>query len=149
MPIRLVLQQAETSAMADTEDIRGSQALRQQGKMVIGLGIGVAGVVSQSDAVVQEAPNLDWRDVPLRDLVAARTGLPVWLENDTNAAALGEFWYGAGRETMNMVYLGIGTGIGGGIILDGNHIGDAAGAGEIGHLVVEPLGPACVPPPGV
>ena len=158
--IRLVLQQAgETSApqdadgntiqaisaIAETEDIRGLlRVLRQQGKAVIGLGIGVAGVVSQAEAVVEEAPNLDWRGVPLRDLVAARTGLPVWLENDTNAAALGEFWYGAGRETMNMVYLGIGTGIGGGIILDGKlYRGCSGGAGEIGHLVVEPLGPAC------
>ncbi len=145
--IRLVLQQAGgTGALAaGTEDIRELlRALHQKGQPIIGLGIGVAGVVSQPEAIVQEAPNLDWREVPLRDLVAARTGLPVWLENDTNAAALGEFWYGAGRDAMNMLYLGIGTGIGGGIILDGKlYRGCSGGAGEVGHLVIEPLGPVC------
>lgn len=144
--IQLVLRQAgETSALAGIEDIRELlQTLRQQGQAVIGLGLGVAGVVSQAEAIVKEAPNLDWREVPLRDLVAARTGLPVWLENDTNAAALGEFWFGAGREATNMLYLGIGTGIGGGIILDGKlYRGCSGGAGEVGHLVIEPKGPAC------
>lgn len=144
--IRQVLRQAgENRVMAGIENIPGLlQALRQQGMEVIGLGIGVAGVVSLPEGIVREAPNLDWREVPLQELAAVGTGLPVYLENDTNAAALGEFWFGAGQGTVNMLYLGIGTGIGGGIILDGKLFrGCGGGAGEIGHLVVEPLGPPC------
>jgi len=79
-----------------------------------------------------------WSNSPVRDLVAASTGLAVTYANDANAAAFGEYWAGAGRETRNLVMVTLGTGVGGGIIVDGRLIAGAHGAGgEVGHIVID------------
>jgi glucokinase len=95
--------------------------------------------------VVFEPPNLPgWRDVPLGSLLSAEVGLPVFVENDANAAALAERWAGAGVGVDDLIYVTVSTGIGGGLILGGQLYHGAAGtAGEVGHMVIEPDGPRC------
>ncbi|MEX0683039.1 MAG: ROK family protein [Dehalococcoidia bacterium] len=109
------------------------------------LGICTPGWVDSENGIVPAAPQLvGWRDVPIVELLEERLGLPVRLENDANAAALGENTYGAGRGTNHMLYITVSTGIGAGIIVDGKLYGGAKGsAGEIGHTIVDPNGPKC------
>ena len=112
-----------------------------------GLGLGLPGLVEQELGGVRESPNLPWLNgVAVRDALAGRLGIAperVRLENDANAAALGELWCGAARGERHALVLTLGTGIGGGLILDGRiYHGDGA-AGEVGHLRVAPDGPPC------
>jgi len=111
-----------------------------------GLGLDTPGWVDSESGVVPAAPQLvGWRDVPITGILNERLGIPVRLENDANAAALGENVFGAGRGTRHMLYITVSTGLGGGIIADGKLYGGAKGsAGEIGHTVVDPNGPACL-----
>ncbi|HUF54493.1 MAG TPA: ROK family protein [Dehalococcoidia bacterium] len=110
-----------------------------------GLGIATPGWVDSEKGVVPAAPQLiGWRDVPIVRMLEERLGIPVRLENDANAAALGENTYGAGRGTKHMVYITVSTGIGAGIIAEGRLYGGARGsAGELGHTIVDPDGPPC------
>ncbi len=112
---------------------------------VRGLGVGVPGPMSHARGMVYSAPNLPgWKDLPVRDRMAELTGLPVVLENDANAAAYGEFAAGAGRHVRTMIMLTLGTGIGGGVVIDGRlWRGFFDNAGEIGHTIVAPEGRAC------
>lgn len=109
------------------------------------LGICSAGWVDSELGIVPAAPQLPgWRNVPLTKVMHERTGVRAWLENDANAAALGEHVFGAGQGVRHMVYITVSTGIGGGIIADGKLYGGAKGsAGEIGHTVIDPAGPLC------
>jgi glucokinase len=109
------------------------------------VGVASPGTVDTLRGVVAGAGQLPgWRDVPLRDLMEERLGLPVALENDATAAALGEHAFGAGRGARHMLYITVSTGIGGGIIIDGRLYGGASGAaGELGHIVIDPQGPPC------
>jgi glucokinase len=110
----------------------------------LGVGVGAPGPLDRSRGVVVIAPNLGWHDYPLRDNIAARVTLPVTLDNDANCATLGEWWLGAGRGTRNMIGITIGTGIGGGLILDGElYHGSTDVAGEVGHMTVETQGRHC------
>lgn len=85
-----------------------------------------------------------WQGFPIRERIANRYGVPTVLENDATAAALGEWCYGAGRATRNMLYITVSTGIGGGLVLDGAlYRGKNGLAGEIGHMCIEPDGPLC------
>jgi glucokinase len=109
-----------------------------------GVGIGAPGPLRRSDGVVVVAPNLGWHDFPLRDRVADLVRLPVTLDNDANCATLGEWWQGAARGGRNVVGITIGTGIGGGIVIDGRlHHGASDVAGEIGHTTIETDGRRC------
>lgn len=112
---------------------------------IAGVGVGAPGPISHQEGVIFQAPNLPgWVNIPLREWLSARTGLRVTLENDANAAAFGEFTAGAGRDVRDMVMLTLGTGIGGGVILDGRLVrGVFDSAGEIGHMLVVPDGRAC------
>lgn len=108
------------------------------------VGIGVAGFVDRARAAVYFAPNLRWEGVALRDTVQERVGLPVVVENDANAAAWGEFRFGAGREETFLVCVTIGTGIGGGVIADGELFRGGFGiAAEIGHIQMVEGGRLC------
>jgi glucokinase len=95
--------------------------------------------------VLSSAPNLPgWRDVPICRYLEERLGVPARLENDANAAALGEHVYGAGRGCRHLIYMTVSTGIGGGLIIDGRLYRGATGvAGELGHMTIEPDGPLC------
>ena len=112
---------------------------------VSAVGIGAAGWIDAARANVLYAPNLAWRNEPLRDLVAARVNLPVIVENDANVAAWAEFRYGAARAAEeSMALFTVGTGIGGGLVLGGHIIRGANGiAAEMGHVRVVPGGLPC------
>lgn len=124
---------------------RVADSLTGAGGTVLGIGLGAPGIISRRAGAVVASPNLPgWQDVPLRDRVAAATGLPVLLENDANAAAYGEYWRGAGVGCESMVLLTLGTGVGGGLVLGGELWRGADGmAGEIGHVTVDPGGRTC------
>lgn len=110
----------------------------------LGVGIGAPGPLDRERGVVVVAPNLGWRDFPLRDRVSAGTGLPATLDNDANCATLGEWWIGAARGARNVVGITIGTGIGGGLILEGKlYHGSSDVAGEIGHTTIDSTGRRC------
>jgi glucokinase len=111
---------------------------------VAAIGLGVPCTLDMARGVCLAAANLPLRDQPLRESVASRFALPVHLDNDANAAAVGEHRLGAARGARNVVMLTIGTGIGGGLILDGRPYRGSSGAGaELGHVVVDIDGPAC------
>ena len=108
------------------------------------VGVGAAGFVDAARSTVIFAPNLAWRDEPLRAAVEARCGLPVVVENDANAAAWAEARFGAGRGQDYLVILTLGTGLGGGLVIDGQlYRGRLGIAAEFGHLTVEPGGRRC------
>ena len=110
-----------------------------------GVGIGVPGFIEIEKGYIVGSNNLPgFDDFPVRDEIEHRLGTPVILENDANAAAMGESWLGAGRDVTDLVLLTLGTGIGGGIISDGRILHGKSGmAGEIGHITVFPDGNPC------
>ena len=110
----------------------------------IGIGVGAPGPLDRVRGIVLVAPNLGWRDFPLRDRIQDRLHLPTTLDNDANCATFGEWWQGAARGGRNVVGLTIGTGIGGGLILDGAlYHGSSDMAGEIGHTTIDLNGRHC------
>ncbi len=112
---------------------------------IAGAGISAPGPCDPARGVVVDAPNLPgWRNIELARIVSEQLGAPTVLEHDAAAACYGEYRYGAGRGHRHIVYATLGTGIGGGIIIDGRIYGGASGAaGEIGHIIVDPDGPDC------
>ena len=112
---------------------------------IIGIGLGSPGLIDKKRETILFSPNLPrWRNIPIKRIVAERFSKPCVLENDANAAAWGEKWVGAGKEATSMVMLTLGTGIGGGIIID-NRLWRGANnvAAEIGHMVIQMDGPQC------
>ncbi len=106
--------------------------------------VGAPGAVDPSSGVVYKAPNLGWENVALGAKLESTLKVPVFVENDVNAGAIGEHVLGAGKGTSDMVGVFVGTGIGGGLILRGQLFGGFRGAaGEIGHIIVEKDGPRC------
>lgn len=112
---------------------------------IAGLGVGTPGPLNSRAGIVYTTPNLPgWVEVPLADWLAVATGLPVFVENDANLAALGEKYFGTGQGVDNFVFITVSTGIGGGIILGGQiWRGVTDMAGEIGHMVIDTNGPRC------
>jgi glucokinase len=107
-------------------------------------GIGAPGPLDTRTGVISEMPNFDWSNVPLCDMLRRELGIPVYLENDANAAAFGEYRAGAGAGSRCLVCLTLGTGIGGGLVIDGNVFrGVSDAAAEFGHMIVEIDGRAC------
>ena len=107
------------------------------------VGLGLPCAIDHERGVARSAVNLPLADVPIRDLVSERLGLPVFLDNDANVAALAEHRFGAARGTENAVMLTIGTGVGGGVVLGGEIFRGRGAAPEIGHIVVDADGPPC------
>ena len=112
---------------------------------ITGIGIGAPGPLDAHTGIVFDPPNLPgWNNVPLRDLFSAEFSVPIFLENDANAGALGEYMFGAGQNCTDLVYLTISTGIGGGVISDGRILDGATGtAGELGHITIDWHGERC------
>jgi glucokinase len=108
------------------------------------VGLGIPATIDHDRGVAVSAVNLPLDDLPIRDLVEARVGLPVFVDNDGNVAALAEYLYGAAKGKPNTVMLTVGTGIGGGLVLGGEIYRGATGAGaELGHTVIQADGPPC------
>jgi len=112
---------------------------------IVKIGIGAPGPVIPSEGAVIDPPNLPgWDKVPLRDILQEEFGKPVIVENDANAAAVAENLFGAGKGSLNMIYVTVSTGIGGGIIINGKLYNGARGtAGEVGHMIVKDMGNLC------
>jgi glucokinase len=109
------------------------------------ISIAAAGIIDGERGLINSSPNLPgWHDIPLRGVVAEKYGVKSYLVNDANAAALGEHRFGAGRGVSNLIYITVSTGIGGGIIIDGQlYTGACGSAGEIGHMTIDINGPKC------
>lgn len=111
---------------------------------VAGVGIGAPGPLDRKRGLVIISPNLGWTNFPLRDRVGDKVGLPAVLDNDANCATLGEWWMGAAKGSRNVVGFTLGTGIGGGLIVDGRlYHGSSDVAGEIGHMTIDSTGRRC------
>jgi glucokinase len=110
----------------------------------LGVGIGSPGPLNREKGIVIVTPNLGWKNFPLRDEISSRVRLEATLDNDANCATLGEFWCGAARGGHNVIGMTLGTGIGGGLILDGKlYHGASDVAGEIGHTTIDSTGRRC------
>jgi glucokinase len=132
----------DAEASADTI-VSVAVRLAERHPDAVALGVGAAGMVTR-DGVMRFAPNVAWREFPLRAHVEDKVDLPTVVENDGNVAAWGEFRFGAGSGAAEMLMVTVGTGIGGGIVSGGRLFHGANGfAGEIGHIIVEPGGPLC------
>lgn len=125
------------NVMALIEELRAEESV-PSGK-IRGIGVGVPSIVKVPDGTVVWAPALGWRDVPLKALLEQRFGLPVFVENDVNLAALGESRFGCAQGIRDLVAIFIGTGIGAGLVLNGDlYRGHAGAAGEVGYLLPTP-----------
>jgi glucokinase len=123
-------------------------ALEQAGvaiSQICAIGVGAAGISNPEAGILFTSPNLPgWQDVPLRDIMQERLGKKTFVINDANAAALGEFYFGAARGARNFIYITLSTGIGGGIVIDGKiYTGAIGAAGEVGHMTIDDNGPIC------
>ena len=129
---------------AMTESIAGLIRDLAASHHIEAVGIGAAGYINKERSTVLFAPNIAWRNVDLKAEVEALVDLPVIVENDGNAAAWGEFRFGAGRDVNDMLMVTVGTGVGGGIVTNGSLLRGAYGvAAEIGHITVVPEGDLC------
>jgi glucokinase len=110
----------------------------------VGVGLGVPATIDRDRGVAISAVNLPLVDIPVRDVIGERVGVPTFVDNDANCAALAEHRFGAGRGSSNVVLLTIGTGIGGGLVLgDQLYRGSSGAAAELGHVVIDQNGPPC------
>jgi glucokinase len=116
------------------------------GQRPVACGVGVPGLLDLATGTTKFLPNLptNWIDVPMREMLAAQVGCPVYLLNDVRTATLGELMFGRGRQANTMAFFAIGTGIGGGVVVDGKlRLGPLGAAGELGHQIILPDGPRC------
>lgn len=110
-------------------------------QQVVGIGIGVPGPIDEKTGVVQEAVNLGWKNTPLKQKLEQAAGLIVYVDNDANNAALGEMWRGAGQGAHDLIAITLGTGVGGGVIINSRVVHGVNGVGgEIGHITMTPDG---------
>ncbi|MFD1850276.1 ROK family glucokinase [Oceanobacillus bengalensis] len=113
-------------------------------KSVLGIGVGAPGFIDSETGIVFEAVNIGWKNFDLAGQLTEKSKLPVFVQNDANIAALGENWQGAGNQAKNIIAVTLGTGVGGGIIVNGSILnGENGMAGEIGHIKVDPNGTPC------
>lgn len=135
---------ARIARMVDQVIADGVVATGARRSDVAGVGIGSPGPLDLEAGVVLNPVNLEWRDFPLRDRLSEAVGLPAHLDNDANCATWGEYWQGAGQGVHSLVGVTLGTGIGGGVILDGRLVhGASSTAGEVGHMTVDFQGRPC------
>jgi predicted NBD/HSP70 family sugar kinase len=109
-------------------------------------GVSVPGLIDRESGTVEVSPNLEWTNVPLKQIIASKFGLPVFVENDANAAAFSEFWYGPLNEAKvkNLLFVLVVEGLGTGLIINGElHVGSRKGLGGFGHMSIDPNGELC------
>ncbi|MCX5337011.1 MULTISPECIES: ROK family transcriptional regulator [unclassified Streptomyces] len=135
---------AAKAVLASIADLVQDLLTEADGVPVLGLGVAVSGDVDRTEGTVRYSPFLDWRDVPLAELAALTTGLPVTVDNDVRALTVAEQWFGAGAGLSDFAVVTVGAGIGCGLVVHGRVVAGAHGvAGEIGHVTVDPNGPLC------
>ncbi len=112
---------------------------------LIGIGIGSPGLIDTQHGIVRQSVNLGWKNLPLKNMLEARTGLPIYIANDSHIAALAEYTFGKKRQVANMAVIKVGPGVGAGIVVSGEiYYGDGFNAGEIGHISVVDGGSQCM-----
>lgn len=144
----LATTQIETNAIAGFESVadrvaESIEAMREAApRSIAGIGIGTPGQVDLASGVVKDAVNLGWQAVPLVAAVKARLQreIPIWIQKDTNASALGEYICGAARDCSDFAYLSLGSGLGSAAIANGRLINGATNGSDLGHWVVDPIG---------
>jgi glucokinase len=135
---------ARRDAVIDTIVEAVQEAREATTREIVAVGVGIPCLIEPRRGVAMACNHLPLVEVPVRDLLAERLGLPVVLDNDANAALTAEWRFGAARDARHVVMLTIGTGIGGGLVVDGRIVHGASGAAaELGHIVIERDGPAC------
>src|SRR5512140_2677627 len=140
-----VLREPKRVVDAMCEAIAALQSRYKATGKLMGIGVGVPGIIDLHSGVLRESPNLPgWHDYPVLEEIERRLGTRVILENDANVGAMGEYWLGAGRGYDSMFMYTLGTGVGGGIVLEGAIWHGMTGmAGEPGHMTIDPKGPPC------
>jgi glucokinase len=134
-----IVDRSPDAVFAALETVIGAALAEVKDKSVSGIGIGSPGNIDPKSGLIRWSPNFNWTNVPLGDAMRAKFNLPVFIANDARCATLGEYVFGAGRGTKNFVLLTLGTGIGGGIVGDGELLlGNQMGAGEVGHHTIRP-----------
>ena len=144
--LKTLPQQGRAAVVRELSDAVRAMAHKQEGgRQLAGIGIGVPGIIYLKTGMLRESPNLPgWENYPVRAEIESLVGTSVYLENDANVAALGEKWLGWGRDVDSLCMLTLGTGVGGGVVLDGKIVHGFLGmAGELGHIVVAENGIAC------
>jgi glucokinase len=137
--------QSPDRALARIREAAADMLARAGRERVRGLGVAIAGLVTPGTGVLLTSPNLPtWYDTPLKEIWERELGLPAWVGNDANLAALGERRFGAGRGSDDLIYITCSTGVGGGVITGGRLVTGSRGfAGEIGHMTIDIHGPRC------
>lgn len=123
---------------------QASAFVQERKSRLLGVGVGVPGLVDVTNGLLRLAPNLQWTNVPIRDVLAGYFNCPIYVENEANAAALGEYYFGAVRNVKNFIYLSSGIGLGSGIVMGGKLFRGMFGyAGEAGHMTLDVNGELC------
>lgn len=123
---------------------QASEFIENRKCTLLGVGVGVPGLVDVGSGLLRTAPNLHWENVPIRDVLATHFDCPIYVENEANAAALGEYYFGAVRNVKDFIYLSSGIGLGSGIVIDGKLFRGMFGyAGEAGHMTLDINGDLC------
>jgi glucokinase len=137
--------QPPDDVLARITEVAGDMVSQAGRERVRGLGVAIAGLVKPGTGVLLTSPNLPkWYDTPLKEIWERELGLPAWVGNDANLAALGERRFGAGRKSDDLIYITCSTGVGGGVITGGRLVTGCRGfAGEIGHMTIDIHGPKC------
>ena len=150
---KILMELREPTALSDIDEIESQLARicrsllksgEEEGYRVAGIGVAVPGAIDVEAGVFIRGINLPWTDFPIKAFLEGEFGIRTEIENDANAGALGEKYYGAGKGLTDFIYISIGTGIGSGIV-SGNRLvrGVSNRAGEVGHMIVDPGGPRC------
>jgi len=123
---------------------KASAFVQDRKSHLLGVGVGVPGLVDVSSGLLRIAPNLHWTNIPIRDVLAKHFDCPIYVENEANAAALGEYYFGAVRNVKDFIYLSAGIGLGSGIVIGGKLFRGMFGyAGEAGHMTLDVNGELC------
>ncbi|PKO00859.1 MAG: hypothetical protein CVU42_01730 [Chloroflexi bacterium HGW-Chloroflexi-4] len=123
---------------------QGADYILSQDSRLLGIGVGVPGMVDVAGGLLKLAPNLHWENVPIRKILATHFDCPIYVENEANAAALGEYYFGAVQNVKDFIYLSAGVGLGSGIVMDGKLFRGMFGfAGEAGHMTLDINGDMC------
>jgi glucokinase-like ROK family protein len=136
----------QTTILQKTFDLiaAGIETCEKDHNRLLGIGVAIPGLVDVRNGILKLAPNLKWRDTPLRLILNQQFHTQVYVENDGNAAALGEYYFGAARGTKDFIYIAAGYGLGSGIIVDGKLLrGNKGYASELGHMTYDPNGAPC------
>jgi predicted NBD/HSP70 family sugar kinase len=144
--INLPFSQNEPESIIDAIASAASKLLSRAGvsrEKCYGLGVGLAGIVDQETGVLRHSPIFGWQGLPIAEMISEAVGVPVFIDNDVNTVTLTEKWFGIAQDLDHFLMVTIGRGVGMGIVVNGRLYRGRGGAGEFGHMVIDPEGPRC------